>query len=112
MVPSRVILVVVAVALAGCAPRVPLAPTGTHEGDIPELVPYPPPPARVEMIPAQPDADAVWMDGTWIWTGARYEWSPGRWQRPTPGAYHAPASTVRRRNGKLVYFPGVWHARR
>jgi hypothetical protein len=92
-----------------CTPRVPVPPTGPHVGDEPVEVPYPPPPARAEVLPPEPRDDALWIDGYWSWTGSDYAWVPGSWQPPRAGYYYAPATTVRRRNGGLLYFEGHWH---
>jgi hypothetical protein len=99
----------VAAGMMACVPHVPTAPRGSHDGDTPVSVPYPPPPALVEMIPPRPDEEAVWVDGTFTWNGARYDWTPGGWERLVEGAYYAPPNTVRRRNGELLYYRGVWH---
>lgn len=42
---------------------------------------YPPPP-RVEYRAVAPSPYHVWIDGEWFWTGARYDWHPGRWAHP------------------------------
>jgi hypothetical protein len=95
---------------AACAPRVPTPVAGLHSGDEPAIVPYPPPAAIVEWVPARPAREALWLDGHWEWTGTGYAWQGGRWEAPpAPGAYYAPATTVRRPNGQLFYFTGRWH---
>jgi hypothetical protein len=94
---------------AGCTRYLPSPPVGDHDLGTPVPVPYPPPPAKPEVVPPQPSEDAVWVDGTWRWTGRNYAWESGRWLVPQPGDYHAPAMTVRRRNGELMYFAGTWH---
>lgn len=99
----------VAVAALGCPARVPTAPEGSHEGDMPVPVPYPPPAARAEVIPPQPSENAVWVDGYWMWKGSDYSWNAGRWVRPGPGTVYAPAMVVRRRNGELLFYPPKWH---
>ena len=96
--------------VAACAPRVPVPPAGPHTSDTPELVPYPPPPARVEVIPSPPGPDALWIDGHWFWTAGGYAWHPGRWEKPRAGAHYAPATTVRRSNGELLYYVGSWQS--
>lgn len=96
-------------AVSGCPPRVPVAPEGSHEGDMPTPVPYPPPAARAEVIPAQPHEDAVWVDGYWMWKGSDYSWSAGRWVRPGPGTVYSRATVLRLRNGELVFYPPKWH---
>jgi len=101
-----------ALALPACGHSIPTPPTGPHSADDPALVvPYPPPPARVEISPVPPAElkGAVWVDGEWQWRGRRWVWLPGRWEVPYPGAYFAPAIAVRRADGDLVWFAGVWH---
>lgn len=71
-------------------------------------VPYPPPPARVELVPEKPHADAVWIDGEWVWQGRRYAWKPGRWVIPPPGASFAPWVTARGAMGTLYLAEGTW----
>ena len=98
--------------LAGCGASLPVPRTGPHSPDEPALVvPYPPPPAQVEVIQPPPEGleKAVWIDGEWQWRSRRWVWLPGRWEVPYPDAYYAPAATVRRADGDLVSFAGVWH---
>ena len=71
-------------------------------------VPYPPPPARVEYVPEQPDGNAVWIDGEWVWQGRRYAWKPGRWVKPPGNASFAPWATVRDTMGSLYIAEGSW----
>jgi hypothetical protein len=71
-------------------------------------VPYPPPPARVEFVPDQPDDHAVWIDGEWVWQGRRYAWKPGRWVKPPANASFAPWSAVRDTMGSLYVAEGSW----
>lgn len=97
-----------ALASGACASRIPVPPTGPHQHDTPVLVPYPPPPARVEVIPDPPEPEALWIDGHWVWTAGGYAWQPGHWDKPRPGAHYAPATMVRRRNGELLYYVGAW----
>lgn len=99
-----------AFALVACGPRLPTPVEGSHQTDLPERVPYPPPRPRVEVVPPQPSEDALWVDGTWRYNGRTYVWSGGRWQRP-PGE-HAPMTTVRRQNGELLFYSGVYRALR
>jgi hypothetical protein len=47
-----------------------------------------PPPPVVERRPPPPDRSYVWISGYQRWDGARYVWTPGRWDRPPhPGAH-------------------------
>ncbi len=74
-------------------------------------VPYPPPPARVETIPAPPSPDQVWLDGQWEWAGEVWRWREGIWAKPPPGAYFTPWSTRRRADGQLLFARAEWRDR-
>ena len=71
-------------------------------------VDYPPPPARVEVVPPRPSAEAVWIDGEWTWTGSRWAWKYGSWVVPPAGAAYSPWTTVRSSDATLYFAPGVW----
>jgi hypothetical protein len=71
-------------------------------------VPYPPPPARVEVVPKQPNGNAVWIDGEWTWQTRRWAWKPGRWIAPPRNAKFAPWTTVRDQVGTLYVATGIW----
>jgi hypothetical protein len=88
--------------LAGCVVReeapAPVA-VGPAPGPAPAPAPAPqpadgdvvvqdaPPPDVVEVQPAQPGPEFVWVGGFWAWNGYRYAWRPGYWHRP-PYGYH------------------------
>jgi hypothetical protein len=44
-----------------------------------------PPAPYVEVVPAVPFVDAIWIGGYWGWYGGRHQWVPGRWEHPRPG---------------------------
>ena len=44
-----------------------------------------PPTPIVEVRPAAPFTDALWIPGYWYWHGARHFWVGGRWSAPHPG---------------------------
>ena len=71
-------------------------------------VPFAPRPPPVEIIPARPRKDAVWVDGTWEWGNDRYRWVPGAWVVPPAGAKHARWVTVRRADGQLFFAASSW----
>jgi len=107
--PAAVVAVAAGLGAGACKARVPTPPICSHEGDTPVRVPYPPPAAEVELVGPAPDDGAIWIDGSWQWTGQGYAWTAGGWQPPAPGAAYAPPSWVRRDDGELVYFPPSWH---
>ncbi|WP_394836943.1 YXWGXW repeat-containing protein [Pendulispora rubella] len=71
-------------------------------------VPYPPPPARVEFVPAKPRDEAVWVDGEWTWHGRRWAWKRGRWVIPASGTAFSPRALVRNDAGTLFAAEGRW----
>src|SRR5580704_4726296 len=69
----------------------------------------PPPPGRVEILPARPNLTAVWLDGEWTWRRGRWAWMPGRWVNSPSGFTFSPWVFVRAPDGGLWYAPGAWH---
>lgn len=97
--------------LAACGSSLPLPRTGPHlPDDLSVVVPYPPPPARAEVVPPPGADNLVWFDGEWQWRSRRWVWLAGRWDAMPPGSSYAPATTVRRADGALVWFAGALHA--
>ena len=71
-------------------------------------VPYPPPAAAAEVVPAQPASDAVWVDGQWAWRDRYYVWQRGGWVRPPQGAYYATWAKYYAADGTLYFAGGGW----
>ena len=99
--------------LAACGgsslPRPPVGPA--HVEDYVE-VPFPPRPPPAEIVPRAPSAEAVWVDGTWEWSGQRYRWTPGAWVLAPAGAVHTPWLVVRRaQDGQLFFARSAWRTR-
>jgi len=102
-------LVVASVACASCGgPTVPRPPMVQQPTSALFEVPYPPPPARVEIVPGQPHPAAVWIDGEWVWRGRRWGWGRGRWVIPPPRARFSPWTSVRNAEGVLLMAQGTW----
>lgn len=105
--------VVLALTLGSCGgSSLPQPARGPHVDGEPIAVPFPPPPARPDVIgSAPPDAkDPVWVDGQWVWRGRSWVWQPGQWwERPPDQVWAAPA-IVRLVDGQLVWFEGQWRA--
>jgi hypothetical protein len=72
-------------------------------------VPYPPPVARVEIVPAAPPQKAVWIDGSWTFRAGGWRWDPGGWVIPPAEAYFVPWTVERGRDGRLFFFPSAWY---
>ena len=71
----------------------------------------PPPPVRIEEVPAPPGPAEVyvWQPGHWHWNGADYVWKPGRYERrPSTTARWVPAEWVAKPNGQWVFHSGHW----
>jgi len=105
-------LLACALLLAACGMRLSAPPTGPHpvQSTVYVDIPYPPPPARVEVIPTPPaDRGAVWVDGEWAWQGKHWDWQAGGWVVPPAGAYFAPWLVYRLDDGRLLFAAGAWH---
>ena len=100
-------LVLLVTATVQCGPRVPRPPLTSQPASALIEVDYPPPPARVEVLPPRP-GNAVWINGEWAWTGRRWSWKPGVWVIPPQGAAYARQVVVRRGDGKLFLAAGTW----
>src|SRR6516162_3836950 len=80
--------------LSSCA--TPPDPAGTPEVVV---VPSAPPPPPVEVVPAAPGPEYIWVDGYWGWHG-RWIWEPGRWAvRPHARAAWVPGRWSQGRRG-------------
>jgi hypothetical protein len=67
----------------------------------------PPPPARVEYVPA-PTPGYVWQPGYWALEDNQWVWTPGRWIPRHPGYAWAPAHWVEDPAGRWRLIPGQW----
>jgi len=67
-----------------------------------------PPPARVEVVPAAPYPEAVWIEGHWDYRGGNWVWLPGYWERrPYGGAVWVPGHW-RETPAGWKWVPGHW----
>jgi len=108
--PRAALAIVGVLALTACDQSIPTPRLGPHSNEEPVTVPYPPPPAKVEVIPSPPQElkNPVWIDGEWQWKGRRWVWQAGQWELPAAGGYYAPPTTLRLADGTLLYYPGTW----
>jgi WXXGXW repeat (2 copies) len=67
-----------------------------------------PPPRRVEVIPARPGPEFVWIEGHWAWASRDYEWSPGRWERPPRRHAHWVQGRWHKHGHEWYWEPGHW----
>jgi len=99
-----------------CAETNRFAPRTVLPPDIDDriVVPYPPPPAQVETLPAPPaDPRCVWADGQWLWQTDRWVWSPGSWVVAESGCAWAPPAVSwlaapYESRGRVYYRMGRW----
>jgi hypothetical protein len=104
--------VAAALVAAGCGARVPVPPSGPHDADNPQQVPYPPPTVRAEIIPPAPAGmkSPRWIDGQWAWHPPRWAWEPGRWEEwSNPRAWYAPPALVVLADGTMWWLAGTRH---
>ncbi len=71
-------------------------------------VPYPPPAARVETMPARPAGDTSWVDGQWSWEGEHWTWLAGAWVIPPAGGRFAPWALRLGPDGHLTFAAASW----
>jgi hypothetical protein len=90
--------------------RVPKPPGGPVPEDEMIEVPYPPPPAHVEVVPEKKKDGDVWIDGQWDWDGADWQWTEGSWMTPPPNAYFTPWKAERKKDGRLFFASAAWRA--
>ncbi len=93
--------------VAACGAHWVEAPPGARPPNDAIVVPYPPPPAKVEELPLRPSASCVWADGYWEFTD-RWEWQDGEWVSPQPHCRLAPVE-LRREAGLLLHSRPRWY---
>jgi hypothetical protein len=65
-------------------------------------------PAYVDVVPASPGVDFVWIPGAWFWAGGRWEWQRGRWDRPPRRGMVWVGHHYEYRGGRHVFVEGHW----
>jgi len=71
--------------------------------------PYPPvPPAVVEVAPLPAGEHKVRRPGYWEWNNDTYQWIPGHYVTPAPGAQRWENGHWTWRNGQWQWLPGHW----
>ncbi len=101
--------------VGGCGSHAELvveAPPGTDHKEKAVRVPYPPPPARVEVLPLRRRDECLWRDGYWMWDGSGWDWESGAWLVPPEECeYVRPETHWEKDNGnmRLVFHPPEWH---
>lgn len=100
--------------LSGCGGGLRTVPTGSRSEESNQgalIVATPPPPAKVERVPADPEGRCAWQDGQWLWRGGRWQWQPGAWVVPPVGCHYAPPSMAwvqATQRDVLYYMHGAW----
>jgi hypothetical protein len=97
--------------LPACSASLPKPPTGRVPPGAMIEVPYPPPAARVEIIPPKTNRLDVWIDGQWEWDGKVWKWLDGAWMTPPANAYFTPWAAERRSDGRLFFARAAWRAK-
>lgn len=102
-------LLLAAVPLASCGGSLPQPRQTAPGADGFVEVPYPPPAALSELVPARPENQgAVFIDGGWLWSGSYYTWDRGGWVVPPRGARFAPWAFRYTADGRMLFSRGRW----
>jgi hypothetical protein len=91
----------------GCYVETRAVPEGEYvvESDAPMP---PPPPAEVEVVPASPGVEYVWVGGYHRWDGRRYVWIRGRYYRRPHAAARWEAAHWEARGRGHIWVEGRW----
>jgi hypothetical protein len=74
-----------------------------------QAIPPTPTSQPYETMPPQPAANTVWVRGHYEYTGAGYQWIPGRWETPPAGMQTWVEPTWQpAANGGYIYTRGHW----
>jgi hypothetical protein len=104
---SKLLAVACLIGMVGCGgPPPPPPPPGVV------YVRSAPPSEVVEVVPAQPSAEHVWIRGHYRWDGvaAAYVWVPGHWQQRPAGYKRWVPGHWYERNGAWYWVEGHWRA--
>ena len=97
-------MAVLAAALGGCVAHREYV---VEDGDVEEVAVGQPPAPQVEVIPAAPRPNMVWVGGRWAWSGGRYVWRGGRYVVVRPGRTYVAGRWERHPRG-WVYVRAHW----
>jgi len=67
-----------------------------------------PPADVVEVVPAQPGPEFIWIGGHYRWDGGRYLWMTGHWAKAPEGYREWVAGHWVRREGGFLWVEGRW----
>ncbi len=94
---------------AACRASLPQPATAPQPESAFVEVPYPPPPAHVEIVVPRPaGSQVVWLDGQWTWDGANWAWEDGGWAVPPAGGRYAVWALHLEKDGRLEFAPASW----
>lgn len=92
--------------LAMLAAGVLLSYSGAAEAGV-IVVKKQPPAVKIELKPAKPFANAIWVPGHWNWNGNNFVWVKGHWKKPRHGFVWVPGHWKKQRGG-YVWVSGRW----
>jgi YXWGXW repeat-containing protein len=99
---TRLIAGLIAASTVGGCARNPRPRVGV------EYVVRQPPVERVEVIPASPGMQYVWVKGHWGWRRDDFEWIPGHWAVPERGYREWVPGRWEHDRGGWFYIEGHW----
>jgi len=66
-----------------------------------------PPAVIVEVKPAKPGPNYIWISGHWVWRGGKFVWVHGHWVKKRRGYVWVPGHWVKKPRG-WVWIGGHW----
>jgi hypothetical protein len=100
------------IGFVACSASLRSVSTVAQPATVPLPVDFPPPPAQVERVPADPGEPCAWQDGYYEWNGGSWRWMPGRWVLQTAGCDFAKLSVFWFDQGgkvRLVHRPAGYY---
>jgi WXXGXW repeat (2 copies) len=98
-----------ALMVLSCASATAQVRLGVNAGPLRiRIAPEAPPPPRVERRPSRPSRNHVWIGGYWDRQGERWDWAPGRWERPEQRGSQWIKPRYQQEGGAYRYDPGHW----
>jgi len=97
------------IAVLFCGPAMAQVRLGVDVGALRiRIAPDAPPAPREERRTPRPSSQHVWVGGYWDRQGDRWDWAPGRWEKPSERGSRWIRPQYHNEGGATRYDPGHW----